>query len=1543
MYFMRKFYKFWFFMFAIVMWPSVATALTRPTTPLVTNNTSKAPLNLLVIGRDHNLFVEAYNDASDLDGDGRPDVGFKPGISYYGYFNSELCYRYNTTSKRFDPSKPATSRRCGGDSWSGNLLNYITMSRVDVLRKTLYGGKRQGNNSAVLERSNIPYDAHVWGKELTASLNGEGNLLDYIPASFSVAQFNNSGDARRIDSWLNAGRKIMFANMDSGTYPGVPVLRISATGTASSADDITDWVSSPGNGKLLDANNSLMTSLEVRVNSCTAFDQTAANLQGKLLNCRTYSSGGSRPTGLLHKYGVDSDMEFGLLTSSYDNPGSGGVLRVAVRQFASEIDADTGNFREDGIANTIDKLRINKPGNSYSGGDGNWGNPLAEMYYEGVRYLAGKSAPAYIPSIVPGGRDNALGLKGVFSWTDPYASRPWCAKPYITVISDAVSSFDTNVPGTAYPEWVEGLGTLSVSALARTLWDFEFGAVSKNVMIGGVATGVVDGLPTGKVSNSFNIRGISPEEPTRQGSFYAAMVAYYARTASLITANPPTNYEKPRINAFSIAMSTPIPSVELNMDGKIVSIVPYAKVVGGSTNTLSIVDYYLRPDGSPSITPGSSACAWPSCYQFRVNFDDAEDGADYDMDDIVDYEIRKVGNKVRVRVNSIVASTGYLNHLGFVITGVNPIANQAAFSGGAYLVVRENEGGTDTQCVGIAAGQAGYNALNYGLSTGACRVLPLTFMADFDVSSGSSTVTRLESPLWYIAKYGGFSNNRNPSSSIYDFDRSKIYQWDADGDGTPDNYASATNPLKLEQQLDRAFQSISNQSGSMSAGTGSSIRVLSNSLYFETSYDSRNWSGDLKAYKVKVNSGREAFIDPAATPVWSAAANLKSDKRSGTFDRVLFAGNPGVGSAVIPFRDTALTSAGLISRFRDDGESNDVNAVQRVQYLRGNAAREGEAAGLFRPRPDTKLGDLLQSAPLYVGQPRYGMDASTGYKAFRDGFISNPRANTVYVGGNSGFLHAFGVDKSGLEGIELFGFMPKVLLEGTRSKLVDTTRLNYTNPKHENFVNGQQYWSEAQIGTNWRSLLTGSLGWGGREVYLLDVTQPEAVTEANATSVVQWEFTNTDDADLGHIFGKPYIVKLNDDKWYVITANGYNSNDRKAGLFILPAVRPTLPWRNTSNNGVGSNYFKLMTSIVGENGLSNLRPVDLNKDGKVDLVFAGDLRGNVWKFDLSGSAPQNWNVALNNRPLFSAVSADENGRVQPITVAPEVAFLRERRPEVPTVDNSGLMVFVGTGKFLEDCDKNAGSCGDGSSRPRESAINSVYGLWDYGGAICARSELQVQTLTQYTHSGKNYRSASKNQLKLPAAGILDAPCRSVSNIPRVSLSTSTAPTTNNTFSLQDYKLGWYQDLPLSGERIISDLTITAKQLQYLTYLPETSTHDACISTARGFFMAVSGATGGAMGKSTIAIPAAIPAANANSTTGQEVKPAFGYTLFDAPRDGQTYSLPNRTYLPFAPGYSGEGCANNVRTNAGEHIRLSGGASCQRTIQRVTWREIIGNG
>jgi len=131
------------------------------------------PLSCFSSWTDHKLYYEAYNDSSDLDGDGTIDVGYKPAIDYYGYFDSYKVYKYDDTNKRFNPVRITSNKKvdpAASDEWSGDFLNYLTMSRMDALRKVLYGGYRSTDEASltVLERAYIPQDAHSWARSTTA-------------------------------------------------------------------------------------------------------------------------------------------------------------------------------------------------------------------------------------------------------------------------------------------------------------------------------------------------------------------------------------------------------------------------------------------------------------------------------------------------------------------------------------------------------------------------------------------------------------------------------------------------------------------------------------------------------------------------------------------------------------------------------------------------------------------------------------------------------------------------------------------------------------------------------------------------------------------------------------------------------------------------------------------------------------------------------------------------------------------------------------------------------------------------------------------------------------------------------------------------------------------------------------------------------------------------------------------------------------------------------------------------------------------------------
>lgn len=133
--------------------------------------TNPIPKVMLTISKDQQLFKKAYNDYSDLDGDGQIETTYKHSISYYGYFDPTKCYEYaqpGGPNGRFEPRALAVNGLCT-DMWHGNFLNWASMTRMDAVRKLLYGGTRStdGTNAGqgtVLERAFLPTDAHAFAK-----------------------------------------------------------------------------------------------------------------------------------------------------------------------------------------------------------------------------------------------------------------------------------------------------------------------------------------------------------------------------------------------------------------------------------------------------------------------------------------------------------------------------------------------------------------------------------------------------------------------------------------------------------------------------------------------------------------------------------------------------------------------------------------------------------------------------------------------------------------------------------------------------------------------------------------------------------------------------------------------------------------------------------------------------------------------------------------------------------------------------------------------------------------------------------------------------------------------------------------------------------------------------------------------------------------------------------------------------------------------------------------------------------------------------------
>jgi len=542
------------------------------------------PLNMLVMGRDHKLYYEAYNDASDLDGDGVVDVGYKPDqINYYGYFNNHVCYTYSgktghgeyklpAAESRFVPHSKAkgnNKKQCT-NAWSGDFLNYLVTSRMDALRRVLYGGWRTTDteDKTILQAAYIPRDAHSWAKSYDPARDNY-EIAHYAPLKtpvkntrhlFAVTTLGEEGaKAQTMLRVLNDSDWQTWDWVSQENYKKQGSAGQDICGYGSSGSLIKKWCEHDGSrGRPA----SQIKDYYVKVEACP---ENNTDLHEE--SCKKYPNNGKpsyKPTGLLHDFGENEKMYFGLLTGSYEKNIHGGILRRNISNFADEVDVQTGQFKNDmnGIVKNIDRLRIyGFDGSSYKNGkrcgwkhdgpisDTNfdaskcfmWGNPVAEMMFEALRYFSGASTPH---SQYDYGKGSSLD-KNIFQlsrpdWIAPYKKKKQggggyqhCARPVMTVLSDINPSYDYKLPGSQYktiqPNAPQGsqLKDFRVDKETQAIGAAE-GIHGKSFFIGQSTKENADSAPTVKEVNDLSwVRGLAPQEPSKEGTYYSAGVARF--------------------------------------------------------------------------------------------------------------------------------------------------------------------------------------------------------------------------------------------------------------------------------------------------------------------------------------------------------------------------------------------------------------------------------------------------------------------------------------------------------------------------------------------------------------------------------------------------------------------------------------------------------------------------------------------------------------------------------------------------------------------------------------------------------------------------------------------------------------------------------------------------------------------------------------------------------------------------------------------------------------------------------------------------------
>lgn len=436
---------------------------------------------------------------------------------------------------------------------------------------------------------------------------------------------------------------------------------------------------------------------------------------------------------------------------------------------------------------------------------------------------------------------------------------------------------------------------------------------------------------------------------------------------------------------------------------------------------------------------------------------------------------------------------------------------------------------------------------------------------------------------------------------------------------------------------------------------------------------------------------------------WTASVPEFSTRRNRVFT---FNGTEGAQFPT-PAQVTALARGGGPANYEVSGENN-------AKYIMGDATLEERlGTGKLRNRL-SRLGDIVHSSPAYV----------------RD-------TDTLYVGANDGMLHAF----NAANGTELFAYVPNIV---NFTSLASLSRPDYA---HKYFVDGPVAVSERSL-TPGRNILVGTLGRGGKGLYALDVSSPSTFSGAN----VEWERADTPGNHMGLVLGRPVISRVATGKNAVIVANGVNSSSGRAMLIVLDLDDGSII--RQIDTGVGT--------AVSPNGLSTPTAV-YGPDGRtVAYVYAGDMQGNVWKFDLTSGSASAWTATK----LFTA--RDANGVAQPITAGVAVAT-NPRTFE--------RWIFFGTGRYMTIEDASA----------ENATPQSMYGFAEPAGTALTRANLTGRQIVAITTERRGFQQ--------------NAPLPSGSK-------------------------GWFIDLPGTGERIVQDAQVASGYLITASMMPIGNACDA---------------------------------------------------------------------------------------------------------------------
>jgi type IV pilus assembly protein PilY1 len=646
-----------------------------------------------------------------------------------------------------------------------------------------------------------------------------------------------------------------------------------------------------------------------------------------------------------------------------------------------------------------------------------------------------------------------------------------------------------------------------------------------------------------------------------------------------------------------------------------------------------------------------------------------------------------------------------------------------------------------------------------------------------------------------------------------------------------------------------------------SANEKQSSKIQTGTQAYFAFYNPNDWIGRVTANGLGLDASGNVVVNSEAT--WDASCVLNGLSASDTCAETgatgpLAALSPGnrvilawSGTAGIPFRYSNLTTTQKAVITAGDASLNTQN---RVNYLRGDRTNEVNTAGvgLYRAR-DGILGDIVDSSPTWVGPPSSAYTANFKDRLYPTAtapensavqtyqqFVTTyqTRLNVVYVGSNDGMLHGFrtgSYDSSGNfvnngstpnDGTEVLAYMPGYVLNTIHSTVDSTVDYSNTQYGHNFFVDATPGTGDLFYNGSWHTWLVGGLGPGGKAIYALDITNPSSSNfqESNAATLVVGEWTagilagsiscaniSTCGLSLGNTYGTPQIRRFHNGTWGFVIGNGLGSSTGDAGIFIM-TIDPT-----TS----AKTWYYLTANKVGTgDGILNVTPADLDGDRITDYVYAGDVLGNVWRFDLTSSNPASWAAAT--APLFTTSSG------QPITskLVAASGFTSQGAQR--------MIIAFGTGQKTSITNTAPVSYVTGTQ--------DLYGVWDWNMS--------------------NWNSISNSayaSLTVAASGLSSPYTLTRSSLQQQSVSINATNNdrdinTNAAVCWKGYtecgsgntKFGWYLDLPGTAEQVVFNPLIVGPAFVVDSTVPANNIPTSCsVSTDTGFTYAVSILSGGA--------------------------------------------------------------------------------------------------